>query len=107
MKRANENIIRDYKCALCAKLFSDKSSLLRHSRNVHSPSIPCKYCEKKLKIMRSDAYRTHLIRCKAFSESLNTNDIKIIYERAYIESRQQIYPNQKANDESVESTPKV
>ena len=85
--QADNNEELNYKCQSCTKSFIDKSGLSRHRRNVHTPSVPCNYCNKKLKISRADAYRTHLIRCKPFASNLESANKDKIYEEAYKQAK--------------------
>ncbi len=85
-RKHNPSMLK-FPCSHCSKTFLDKNSLSRHRKNVHSPKIACEFCEKKLKIVRLDAYRTHLVRCKAFSKYIDSTDKDRIYEAAYSQSK--------------------
>eukprot|EP00834_Sanchytrium_tribonematis_P003716 NODE_153_length_15389_cov_1.201439.p15 type:complete len:146 gc:universal NODE_153_length_15389_cov_1.201439:10619-10182(-) len=74
---------RQFLCSICNTAFTERSSVVRHLRNVHSAREPCPYCGKSLKTKgRADAMRSHLIRCHVFLKQIGTNDKNEIFEAA-------------------------
>ena len=70
-------------CSVCGNSFTERSSVVRHLRNVHQAKEPCSYCGKSLKTKgRADAMRSHLIRCQKFLSQLGTTDKNEIFEAA-------------------------
>ena len=74
---------RQFLCSICNTSFTERSSVVRHLRNVHQAREPCSYCGKSLKTKgRADAMRSHLIRCQVFLKQLGTTDKNEIFEAA-------------------------
>ena len=74
---------RQFLCSICNTSFTERSSVVRHLRNVHQAREPCSYCGKSLKTKgRADAMRSHLIRCQVFLKQLGSTDKNEIFEAA-------------------------